>query len=125
MDNKNTFTLTSTFIALLLISSCSTTSSQPSFQHAKHGKLSVSSAIVDKELRSCSAQIKQQPQQNVTLGAPSIVSASIPIIETTEITKGIVKGSNVVKAIVIAKTIRKAHTNIFSCMQEKGWKSTY
>ena len=105
----------------LLLCSCST-APKPSFYHVKHGKLLVSSPVVDKEMRNCSAILQQQPQKGVRLGAPSILAASIPVIETTDVIKGITKGSAVLKAVVVAKTLKRAQDNMLSCMENKGWK---
>ena len=123
MLNNISIIIISTLSLLLL--GC--TSSKSTFFHPQHGELSPSSPLLDKELRSCSKEIKIELINPVPTVADVAVSA-IPVILKEDVLKGIEQGTKVFQSIKAVKTInniknttQQSRSSLLSCMKRKGW----
>lgn len=111
----------------LLLLSCS--SSKSTFSHPQYGELSPSSPLLNKELRSCSEQIKEKPIDPIsTVGDVAI--SSIPVILQEDVVEGIQQGAELFQAIKTVRTInnvknitQQSRNSLLSCMEKKGWRA--
>ena len=111
----------------LFLLGCS--SSKSHFIHAKYGELPASSPILDKELRGCAKQLKENPSK-IEMTKADVAMVSIPVVMEEDILVGIQKSTNILNTIRVAKELnsiknktQKARNGIFECMEKKGWKA--
>ena len=103
------------------------TASKSTFSHPQHGELSPSSPLLNKELRICSQQIKEEPINPIsTVG--DVVISSVPVVLNEDVVEGIQQGTEVFQAIKTVRTInniknitQQSRSSLLSCMEKKGW----
>ena len=122
MRNRTVTTLLS-----LLLLGCSSPKSY--FSHPQYGKLPASSPLLEKELQGCAKQIEKQPDNAIVTKA-DVAIASIPIIVEENIVTGIAKGTDMLNAIKVIRTVDtvknktlKARSSVLNCMEKKGWRA--
>ena len=123
---RKTYIITILALSLLIVG-CS--SSKSHFTHTKYGELPASSPILDKELRGCAKQLKENPSK-IEMTKADVAMVSIPVVMEEDILVGIQKSTNILNTIRVAKELnsiknktQKARNGIFECMEKKGWKA--
>jgi len=111
----------------LFLLGCS--SSKSHFIHAKYGEFPASSPILDKELRGCAKQLKDNPSK-IEMTKVDVAMVSIPVIMEEDVLAGVQKSADMLNAIRVAKELhliknktQKARNGILECMEKKGWRA--